>query len=86
MPPKLRSDDDRNTIVRPLAYVAEKDLIELSKIWNFPVMPCNLCGSQEGMKRKKMKALVKQLEQDIPNLGGSFLNALHERQTQPPIG
>lgn len=76
MPAKLRSDDDRNTIVRPLAYVAEKDLIELSQVWNFPVIPCNLCGSQEGMKRQKMKALVTQLEKDIPNLGGSFLNAL----------
>jgi len=76
MPAKLRSDDDRNTIIRPLAYVPEKDLIELTKIWNFPVIPCNLCGSQEGMKRKKMKTLILDLEKDIPNLGGSFLNAL----------
>ena len=44
MPPKLRSDDDRNTIIRPMVFVAEKDLIELSQIWNFPVIPCNLCG------------------------------------------
>lgn len=76
MPAKLRSDDDRNTIVRPLAYVAERDLIELAKIWGFPVIPCNLCGSQEGMKRQKMKSLITTLEKDIPNLGGSFLNAL----------
>ncbi len=76
MPAKLRSDDNRNTIIRPLAYVAEKDLIELSKIWNMPIIPCNLCGSQEGMKRKKMKKLIIDLEKDIPNLGGSFLNAL----------
>lgn len=76
MPAKLRSDDDRNTIIRPLAYVAEKDLIELAKAWNFPVIPCNLCGSQEGMKRKKMKSLITDLEKEIPNLGGSFLNAL----------
>lgn len=76
MPAKLRSDDNRNTVIRPLVFVAEKDLIELSQTWNFPVIPCNLCGSQEGMKRQKMKKLVKQLEQDIPNLGASFTNAL----------
>ncbi len=76
MPAKLKSDDQRNTVIRPLCYVAEKDLIELSQVWNFPVIPCNLCGSQEGMKRKKMKNLVKTLEQDIPNLGASFINSL----------
>ena len=76
MPAKLRSDDDRNTIIRPLVFVAEKDLIALAADWQFPVIPCNLCGSQEGMKRKKMKKLVKDLEADIPNLGASFTNAL----------
>lgn len=76
MPAKLKSDDGRNIVVRPLSYVAEADLIELSQIWNFPIMPCNLCGSQDGMKRKKMKNLVKELEKDIPALGPSFLNAL----------
>lgn len=76
MPAKLRSDDDRNTVIRPLVYVPEKDLIELASIWNFPVIPCNLCGSQEGMKRQKMKKLVIDLEKDIPNLGASFMKAL----------
>jgi tRNA 2-thiocytidine biosynthesis protein TtcA len=76
MPPKLKSDDGRNVIIRPLTYVAEKDLIELSQIWNFPILPCNLCGSQEGLKRKKMKRLISQLEDDIPNLGATFQNAL----------
>jgi tRNA 2-thiocytidine biosynthesis protein TtcA len=76
MPPKLRSDDERNTIVRPMVFVAEKDLIELAQVWNFPVIPCNLCGSQEGMKRKRMKKLVRDLEAEIPNLAGSFTNAL----------
>lgn len=76
MPPKLRSDDDRNTVIRPMVFVAEKDLIELGQIWGFPVIPCNLCGSQEGMKRKKMKKLIQQLESEIPNLGASFSNAL----------
>ena len=81
MPPKLRSDDDRNTVIRPLVFVAEKDLIELSKQWNFPIIPCNLCGSQEGMKRKRMKKLIKDLETEIPNLGSSFSNAL--QNTKP---
>ena len=76
MPAKLRSDDDRNIVIRPLVYVAEKDLIELAQDWCFPVIPCNLCGSQDGMKRQKMKKLVKELEKDIPLLGSSFINAL----------
>ncbi|MBC7741487.1 MAG: tRNA 2-thiocytidine(32) synthetase TtcA [Bdellovibrionaceae bacterium] len=76
MPAKLRSDDDRNTVIRPLVFVAEKDLIQLANAWNFPVIPCNLCGSQQGMKRQKMKKLIKDLETDIPNLGASFTNAL----------
>ncbi len=76
MPPKLKSDDGRNLIIRPLVYVAEKDLIELAQVWNIPIIPCNLCGSQEGLKRKKMKRLIAQLEEDIPNLGPTFLNAL----------
>lgn len=76
MPAKLLSDDERNVVLRPLAYVAEADLIELAEAWNFPIIPCNLCGSQEGMKRKKMKALIKNLEKDIPNLGSSFITAL----------
>lgn len=76
MPAKLKSDDNRNTVIRPLVFVAEKDLIELAQAWNFPVIPCNLCGSQDGMKRQKMKKLVKDLEKDIPNLAASFTNAL----------
>lgn len=76
MPPKLRSDDDRNTVIRPMVFVAEKDLIELASVWSFPVIPCNLCGSQEGMKRKRMKKLVRELETEIPQLAASFTNAL----------
>jgi tRNA 2-thiocytidine biosynthesis protein TtcA len=76
MPPKLRSDDNRNTVIRPMVFVAEKDLIELASIWGFPVIPCNLCGSQEGLKRKRMKKLIRELESEIPNLGSSFTNAL----------
>lgn len=80
MPPKLLSDDGRNVVVRPLAYVAEKDIIELSQVWNFPILPCNLCGSQEGMKRKRMKKLIQDLEKEIPNIGASFITALGNAQ------
>jgi tRNA 2-thiocytidine biosynthesis protein TtcA len=76
MPPKLRSDDGRNILIRPLAYVAESDLIELAKIWAFPIVPCNLCGSQAGMKRQKIKQLLRDLEKDIPYIGNSMLKAM----------
>lgn len=76
MPAKLRSDDGRNIVIRPMMYVAESDLIQLASDWGFPVIPCNLCGSQEGMKRKKMKNLITELEKDIPNLSASFITAL----------
>lgn len=76
MPAKLKSDDQRNIVIRPLAFVAEKDLIELANEWAFPVIPCNLCGSQEGLKRQKMKKLMIDLEKDIPNIGASFIHAL----------
>lgn len=76
MPAKLKSDDERNVVIRPMVFVAEKDLIELAGIWAFPVIPCNLCGSQDGLKRKRMKKLVKDLESEIPNLAASFSNAL----------
>lgn len=76
MPAKLRSDDGRNIVIRPMMYVAESDLIQLATEWGFPVIPCNLCGSQEGMKRKKMKNLISELEKEIPNLSASFITAL----------
>lgn len=75
MPPKLKSDDGRNILVRPLIYVPEKDLIALADEWKFPVIPCNLCGSQEGMKRQRMKKLLRDLETEIPNIANSMLTA-----------
>ena len=76
MPPKLKSDDGRNILLRPLSFVAEKDLRELASVWNFPIIPCNLCGSQEGMKRQKIKKLLSDLEKDIPMIGNSMLKAM----------
>lgn len=83
MPPKLLSDDGRNILIRPLAYVDESDLLVVSQAWNFPVIPCNLCGSQDSMKRKKMKRLLTELEKDIPHIRNSMLKAMsniHESQ------
>lgn len=76
MPAKLLSDDKRNILLRPLCYVAEKDLIALAEAWKFPVIPCNLCGSQDGLKRQRMKRLVADLEKEIPDVAASIQTAL----------
>ncbi len=76
MPPKLKSDDGRNTLIRPLCYVEESDLIAIQKQINFPVIPCNLCGSQEGLKRKKIKKLLTDLKVEIPMIKQSLLTSL----------
>lgn len=76
MPPKLKSDDGRNILVRPLAYVAETDIALLAKRWGIPIIPCNLCGSQDGLKRKRIKKLMRDLELEIPNISSSMMTAL----------
>lgn len=76
MPPKLYSNDHRNIVIRPLALVAEKDIVELSKLWNFPIVPCNLCGSQEGLKRERMTKLLDDLELESPEIRNSIAHSL----------
>ena len=66
MPPKLRSDDGRNVLIRPLAYCAESDLAEYAHQQGFPIMPCNLCGSQENMQRKTIKAMLAEWDAKFP--------------------
>ncbi len=66
MPPKLRSDDGRNIVIRPLAYCAESELAEYAEDCGFPVMPCNLCGSQENLERKNVKAMLAEWEKKHP--------------------
>ena len=76
MPPKLLSDDGRNVLIRPMTYVHEDDVVQLAKDWMIPIIPCNLCGSQEGLKRKRIKQLITKLQAEIPDIHLSMLNAM----------
>jgi tRNA 2-thiocytidine biosynthesis protein TtcA len=76
MPPKLVSDDARNVVIRPLLYSAEPKIAEFARLMNYPILPCDLCGSQEQLKRKQVKALLATLEQTAPQVKESMLAAL----------
>ena len=66
MPPKLLSDDGKNIVIRPLSYCREKDLLRYAKYREFPLIPCNLCGSQENLQRVKIKSMLASWEKEFP--------------------
>ena len=76
MPPKLVSDDGRHVVIRPLAYVRERDLARYAELMAFPIIPCNLCGSQEHLQRKQVTAMLRDWEKKFPGRTESIYNAL----------
>lgn len=81
MPPKLQSDDGRHVVIRPLAYVAEKDLTRWAAVREFPIIPCTLCGSQENLQRKQVGEMLREWERKHP---GRLDNMLHALQNVVP--
>jgi len=67
MPPKLLSDDQRNIVIRPLAYCREKDILRFAEIMEYPIIPCNLCGSQENLQRQAIKGMLQEWERQHPS-------------------
>lgn len=78
MPPKLLADDKKNILIRPLAYCRESDLVALAELKQFPIIPCNLCGSQDGLQRQAIKEMLVQWERQFPgridNIFGAIKN------------
>jgi tRNA 2-thiocytidine biosynthesis protein TtcA len=76
MAPKLVSDDGRHVVIRPLAYVEERDLEAYAALREFPIIPCDLCGSQEQLQRKQVKAMLREWERRHPGRVDTIFNAL----------
>ncbi|PIE43746.1 MAG: tRNA 2-thiocytidine(32) synthetase TtcA [Gammaproteobacteria bacterium] len=76
MPPKLLSDDNRNIVIRPLAYCRERDIKRFAEIKGFPVVPCGLCGSQENLQRQNIKAMLREWEKTYPGRIEAIFSAI----------
>jgi tRNA 2-thiocytidine biosynthesis protein TtcA len=81
MPPKLQSDDGKHIVIRPLAYVDERDIVRYSDWQQYPIIPCNLCGSQENLQRKQVGNMLKEWQRKFP---GRLDNMLHALQNIVP--
>jgi tRNA 2-thiocytidine biosynthesis protein TtcA len=81
MPPKLRSDDGRHVVIRPLAYCAETEIARYARGRDFPIIPCNLCGSQENLKRREIKAMLSAWEKIDPGRSDRLFRALQNVDT-----
>lgn len=76
MPPKLLSDDGRNVVIRPLAYCSESDIVRYARARAFPIIPCNLCGSQANLKRRQIKAMLADWERQDPGRSERLFRSL----------
>jgi tRNA 2-thiocytidine biosynthesis protein TtcA len=76
MPPRLRSLDGRNVVIRPLCYAAEEEIAAFAEAMAFPIVPCDLCGSQPNLRRKRVKRLLAELSAEHPSVKGNLLHAL----------
>ncbi|MEO6308325.1 MAG: tRNA 2-thiocytidine(32) synthetase TtcA [Nitrospiraceae bacterium] len=83
MPPKLRSKDGRHMVIRPLSAVRERDLARYAELRRFPIIPCDLCGSQEDLKRKQVKEFIREWERRSPGCTDSMFAALSN--VAPPL-
>ena len=86
MPAKLLSNDGRNTVIRPLLYSSERDIAAYSLDLDFPIIPCNLCGSQQNLWRQQVKELLDDLERRAPQVRQSMLAALKNVRTTHLLG
>jgi len=82
MAPKLRSDDGRHVVIRPLAYVAERDIARYTRGMGFPLIPCSLCGSQPNLQRQAIKHMLAGWEREHPGRVESILSALRHVEPQ----
>jgi tRNA 2-thiocytidine biosynthesis protein TtcA len=76
MPPKLKSEDGRHIVIRPLAYVSERDIERYARARNFPLIPCSLCGSQENLQRAEIKKMLREWEQRYPGRTEAIFSSL----------
>ncbi|HET8707897.1 MAG TPA: tRNA 2-thiocytidine(32) synthetase TtcA, partial [Pseudomonadales bacterium] len=78
MPAKLKSDDGRNVVIRPLAYCREKDIVEYAELKGFPIIPCNLCGSQENLQRQAIKEMLQTWDKKFPGRIETIFTAMQD--------